>query len=45
MKVVDVVVETFRYRSQVVRDAEGHAHPGPEHDATQSLLRIFTRAV
>jgi L-alanine-DL-glutamate epimerase-like enolase superfamily enzyme len=40
MKIVDVQTQTFRYRSKSVRDAEGHSHPGPEHDATQSLLRI-----
>ncbi len=42
MKIVDVVIERFRYKSRIVRDAEGHAHPGPEHDAVQSLLRIVT---
>jgi L-alanine-DL-glutamate epimerase-like enolase superfamily enzyme len=42
MKIVDIVVERFRYKSRIVRDAEGHAHPGPEHDAVQSLLRIVT---
>ena len=42
MRIVDVIVEPFRYRSQVVRDSEGHTHPGPEHDATQTLLRIIT---
>jgi len=42
MKIVDVLTETFRYRSNTVRDAEGHSHPGPEHDATQCLLRIVT---
>jgi L-alanine-DL-glutamate epimerase-like enolase superfamily enzyme len=42
MKIVDVLTETFRYKSQVVRDSDGHVHPGPEHDATQTLLRIVT---
>ena len=42
MKIVDVVVEAFQYKSMTVRDSEGHGHPGPEHDATQSLLRIIT---
>ena len=42
MKIADVVVETFQYKSKTVRDSEGHGHPGPEHDATQSLLRIIT---
>jgi L-alanine-DL-glutamate epimerase-like enolase superfamily enzyme len=42
MKIVDVSVETFTYKSRIVRDSEGHTHPGPEHDATQTLLRIVT---
>ncbi len=42
MKIVDVVVETFTYKSRIVRDSEGHTHPGPEHDATQTLLRLVT---
>jgi L-alanine-DL-glutamate epimerase-like enolase superfamily enzyme len=42
MKIVDVITETFRYRSRIVRDSEGHTHPGPEHDARQTLLRIVT---
>jgi L-alanine-DL-glutamate epimerase-like enolase superfamily enzyme len=42
MKIVDVVIEEFHYRSLVARDTEGHSHPGPEHDARQTLLRIVT---
>jgi hypothetical protein len=42
MRIVDLVTETFHYRSRVVRDSEGHTHPGPEHDARQTLLRIVT---
>ncbi len=42
MKIVDVVTQTFHYRSRTVRDSEGHSHPGPEHDATNCLLRIIT---
>ncbi len=42
MRITDVITEVFRYQSKVVRDSEGHAHPGPEHDATQCLLRIVT---
>jgi len=42
MKITDIGVQTFRYRTNVVRDAEGHGHPGPEHEATQSLLTIHT---
>jgi len=42
MKIVDVIVETFAYKSEIVRDSEGHTHPGSEHDAMQTLLRIVT---
>lgn len=42
MKIVDVVIERFIYKSRIVGDLEGHTHPGPEHDAVQSLLRIVT---
>jgi L-alanine-DL-glutamate epimerase-like enolase superfamily enzyme len=40
--IVDLKVERFGYRSKVVPDAEGHAHPGPEHDAVQTLLRVVS---
>ena len=42
MRIKDLIVETFQCKSRVVRDSEGHTHPGPEHDATQTLLRIVT---
>jgi L-alanine-DL-glutamate epimerase-like enolase superfamily enzyme len=42
MKIVDVITEVFRYKSNTVRDSEGHGHPGPEHEAQQSLVRIVT---
>lgn len=42
MKIVDVKVDTIHYRSNKTRDSEGHGHPGPEHDATQTLLTIVT---
>jgi L-alanine-DL-glutamate epimerase-like enolase superfamily enzyme len=42
MRIVDLVTETFHYRSRIVRDSEGHTHSGPEHDARQCLLRIVT---
>jgi L-alanine-DL-glutamate epimerase-like enolase superfamily enzyme len=32
----------FTYHSHVGRDAEGHAHPAPVHEATQRLTRIQT---
>ena len=42
MEITDVEVITFKYRSKLVRDAEGHTHPGPEHDARGSLMHIIT---
>ena len=42
MKIVDVVTEVFHYQSQTVRDSDGHTHPGPMHEASQSLLRVVT---
>lgn len=42
MKITDITIETFRYMANTVRDSEGHGHPGPEHEATQSLLTIHT---
>ncbi|RKU06613.1 enolase [Candidatus Poribacteria bacterium] len=42
MKIVDIKTQTFKYKSNQVRDSEGHGHPGPEHDATQTLLTIVT---
>jgi L-alanine-DL-glutamate epimerase-like enolase superfamily enzyme len=42
MKIAEVTLEKFRYRSQMVRDADGHSHPGTEHHAVQSMLTIAT---
>jgi L-alanine-DL-glutamate epimerase-like enolase superfamily enzyme len=42
MKIIDVITQTFHHRSNTVRDSEGHGHPGPEHDATQTILKIVT---
>jgi L-alanine-DL-glutamate epimerase-like enolase superfamily enzyme len=42
MKIVDVQTQTFHYRSKTVRDEDGHGHPGPEHDARATVLKIIT---
>ena len=42
MKVTDLRVQVFKYRSRIGRDSEGHTHPGPEHDATQTLVTVVT---
>jgi L-alanine-DL-glutamate epimerase-like enolase superfamily enzyme len=42
MNIVDVTAQRFRYQSKKVRDSEGHTHPGPAHDATETLVTIKT---
>jgi L-alanine-DL-glutamate epimerase-like enolase superfamily enzyme len=42
MKIVDVRVRVFKYRTRRHSDSAGHSHPGPEHDARQALLTIVT---
>lgn len=44
LTITDVQTLVFGYRSRVVRDEEGHGHPGPEHDATMCLVRVRTSA-
>ncbi len=40
MRIAEVDLVTFRYGARIVRDAEGHGHPGPAHEATQTLTVI-----
>ena len=40
MKIVDVGVRTFVYRTDQVKDSDGHSHPGPPRDARHSLLTV-----
>jgi len=42
MRIRAVEVISFEYRSRLVRDAEGHSHPGPEHDAQGCITAIRT---
>ncbi|MCH7801715.1 MAG: enolase [Chloroflexi bacterium] len=42
MKIVDLTTRTFKYKTKVTRDTEGHTHAGDEHDATQTMLTIVT---
>ena len=42
MKIVDITSRSFRYQSHRERDSEGHTHPGPPRDATESLVTIKT---
>jgi len=40
MRIVDVNVRVFNYTSTIVRDDEGHTHPGEDHDARGQLLTV-----
>lgn len=42
MRITDIEVIAFRYMSRMVRDDEGHSHPGPEHEARGALTHIRT---
>ena len=42
MKIVDVQVERFKSVAKTVSDSEGHGHPGPVREVTQSLTKIVT---
>ncbi len=42
MKITDIKISRFNYKSHIVADSEGHAHPGEENDKTETLLRIIT---
>lgn len=40
MRIAEVRVQQFRYESKIVRDADGHGHPGAAHPATQTMLTL-----
>jgi L-alanine-DL-glutamate epimerase-like enolase superfamily enzyme len=40
VKIESVTVKNFNYKSDKVSDSDGHGHPGPEHDATATLVEI-----
>ena len=42
MKIVDVTIQAFSYKSKLYHDSDGHTHPGPERDASQTLLSDVT---
>ena len=42
MKIADLKLTTFRFRTRTVRDYEGHPHTGKEHWATNRLLTVIT---
>lgn len=44
VEITDIQTMTFRFRSSVGRDDEGHGHPAPEHDAIRTITRVRTSA-
>ena len=42
MKITNIEAQPFTFLSNVVRDTEGHGHPGPEHETTATLITIVT---
>ena len=42
VKIVDVTTQAFIYKSKLYHDSDGHTHPGPESDASQTLLTVVT---
>jgi L-alanine-DL-glutamate epimerase-like enolase superfamily enzyme len=42
MKIETVTGQVFRHGTNVVRDSDGHGHPGPESRTTSALLTITT---
>lgn len=42
MKIESVTAKVFRHKTNIVRDSDGHGHPGPEGEAKSALLTITT---
>lgn len=42
MKIVDIQVRVFTHLSGLVRDSDGHSHPGKPHRVRQALLSLIT---
>ena len=40
MKVDNISVTVFSYKTSLVNDTDGHTHPGPEHDTDMAMLAI-----
>jgi L-alanine-DL-glutamate epimerase-like enolase superfamily enzyme len=40
VKIIDVNVRVFVYKTYTMRDTDGHTHPGPERDARTAILTI-----
>ena len=42
MKITDVTTQAFVYKTSIARDEDGHTHPGPEHDAVQTMVTVVS---
>jgi L-alanine-DL-glutamate epimerase-like enolase superfamily enzyme len=42
LKIVDVTVRVFAYKTNIARDKAGHAHPGKASDAQYALLTVIS---
>ena len=42
LKIADITTQAFSYKSHVTDDEDGHAHPGPEHDAVQTMVTVVS---
>jgi L-alanine-DL-glutamate epimerase-like enolase superfamily enzyme len=42
MKIESITTTVFRHGTHLVRDSDGHAHPGPESTTTSALFTITT---
>lgn len=42
MKILDITVTKFTYKTYKHQDSHGHSHPGPAKNATQALLTVKT---
>src|SRR5438067_1358803 len=40
MRIENVTVRVFTYKTRTVRDSDGHTHPGPERDTRLALLTV-----
>ena len=40
MKIDNISVTVFSYKTSLVNDTDGHTHPGPEHDTDMAVLAI-----
>ena len=40
MKITDVSAKTFVYKTNQMKDSDGHSHPGPWRDSKMSLFTI-----